>query len=218
MMKATGWGNDRFQKAKQYLVSSNTIEPIARRDDKWVIVGHFIRVMFDLSKGLECPQPWIPTTGEPPLLEKQHTNTIVENNINTIIEKEKEETKVSKPSYIPKPIDIIISSLKEQIKKDGYIYSNIKERMFGMHLSKNAEWNEACLTYKMTPEQLIVYIMTYANSKWCWYIGKICSVQSFYYKWAVLLSEMKTKGVQAPNNTKPDEAKKKEALDFFNDI
>ena len=98
MIKAMGWGKERFAKAKKYLVDTNTIEPIARRDDSGRIVGHFVRVRYDL--GLtepSSPQPSFTTLWEKPPSGEQETNTIVEK-INTIVEKENAiETIVSKP-------------------------------------------------------------------------------------------------------------------------
>ena len=221
MIKAMWWWKERFAKAKTYLVDTKTIEPIARRDEAGRIVWHFVRVKYDI--GLtepSSPQPSFATHWEKPPSGKQETNTIVEN-INTIVEKENtiEETKVSKAPRISF-IDVnnIIDTFKEKVKVDWYIYSNVKERMFASNLVRNKEWKEAQVSYNMSPQELITYIMTYANSKWCWYMGKICSIQTLYYKWAIILSEMKTKSVAVPLNAKQEEEKKRQAEAFFNSL
>lgn len=216
MMKAMWWWADRFQKAKQYLVNTKTIEPIARRDEKGIIVGHFIRVMFDISKsklseGLECPQPWIPTTGEHPLVGKQVTNTIVENNINTIVEKEK-TTRV--PSN---EINTLISAMKTTLASKGYMYSNIKERIFGLHISKNAEWKALLEENNMTWWEALTKVMEWTHQDAFWN-SKISSLQTFYYKWGMLVNKMKQEGKWRALNAKQEEEKKRQAEAFFNSL
>jgi hypothetical protein len=146
-------------------------------------------------------------------------NIYIDNNIDNNSENTITETIVSKPKKVKDERALaLIDSFKEIIKKQWYIYSSPNETVNAGKIVKNKEWQEVCYSYGKTTEEMIVYIMTYANSDICWWKGKICSIQSFYYRWAALLSEMKTKGIQLPKNTFPDEGKKKEALDFFNDI
>lgn len=220
MIKAMWWWKERFAKAKTYLVSSGTIEPIARRDEVGRIVGHFVRVKYDL--GLTeppSPQPSFTTNWEKPPSGKQETNTIVEK-INTIVEKENTiETKVSKPKKEKDDRAIaLIWAFKEKVKKDWYIYSSPNETVNAGKVVRNKEWQEACESYWLSSEELVVHIMNYANSDICWWKGKICSVQTFFYRWAGLLSEMKTKSVAVPKNAKQEEEKKRQAEDFFRNL
>ena len=127
------------------------------------------------------------------------------------------ETKVSLPIKDERASSLILA-FKEHIKKQGFIYSSAQETVNAWKVVRNKEWQEACSSYNLSSEDMVVYIMNYTNSNECWWKGKVCSMVTFYYKWAVLLSEMKTKSVAVPKNAKQEEEKKRQAEEFFNSL
>jgi len=222
MIKAMGWGKDRFANAKKVLIDTGFIEPIIRRAEYWTILSHFIRVKFDIGFVEQSyPEPPLPREWVEPATGKRETNTI-EEKINTIEEKEntlvvKIETIKKRPKISSKSVDVVLSTIKESLYKSDYSYSSIKERMWASNLLRNNEWKKLVEESGWDWVLLVSNIMEYANEDAFW-VGKITSAMSFYYKFPILSNQMKTKGLFKRTNAKEDEERKLAALEFFKQL
>ena len=97
--KCLHWGIDKIQNTKKALKELQLIETIRRTDEKGVVVGWYIKVNYLVNES-RIPETTIPTS---PQLVKQETNTINNNILNTINNKntKKEiykEKKFNKPT------------------------------------------------------------------------------------------------------------------------
>jgi len=89
MIKATGWGRDKFYKVKKILVDLKFIETIQRFDEQGKMAGSYVKVnfiietnpSFDIDAVVKNRSPWITES------VKQDTNTLV-SKVNTLVEKE----------------------------------------------------------------------------------------------------------------------------------
>lgn len=79
------------------------------------------------------------------------------NNINTIEENALSGFDLSFMEDTPKErkprngdIDMLISAMKTTLSYKGYTYSNIKERIYGKHISGNVEWKALLEESNMT--------------------------------------------------------------------
>lgn len=82
--KCLHWGIDKIQNTKKALKELQLIETIRRTDEKGVVVGWYIKVNYLVNES-RIPETTIPTL---PQLVKQETNTINNNILNTINNKD----------------------------------------------------------------------------------------------------------------------------------
>lgn len=223
MEKAMGWGKLRLYNAKKILVDEWLISHVIRRGEDGRVSGHYIKINF-LIRSQSNHTPTSPESGSTPHVVEVETNTLEKNIINTKEKKintstENKETipKVTRKTIPRTSVDELINSFKESLKVKDYSYSNIKERQFAANLIRNREWNDLLLSTWLEPRLLVEFIMGYANADTFW-SGKITSLMTFYYKFPLLINQMKTKGIYKPLNREDEEKRKRDALEFYNSL
>lgn len=152
-----------------------------------------------------------PTSGLSPQVDETATNTKEKKEINT-------KEKKNKGERVPHVyISSIIISIKKWVEKWEFSYSNVKERQFANLLTKNKEWRETIASSGVSEQDLIALIMDWSNQDTFWR-GRITSVMTFYYKWTMLINQMKAHGEFKQVDKEKDEARQKAAELFYNSI
>lgn len=94
-MKGLGWGNERYKKAKDFLVNNGFIDEVTRRNNKGQIDGHYLKINYIFAKETindvinqkyQNPHMDIPTSGF------QETNALSNKSINALSNKNESTT------------------------------------------------------------------------------------------------------------------------------
>lgn len=91
-MKGLGWGVDRYNKAKKFLIDNGFIDEVKRRNDKGQIEGHYLKINYLFKK--ETVEDIINQKYQKPSLDKattgfQETNALSNKSINALTNKKK---------------------------------------------------------------------------------------------------------------------------------